>query len=65
MTENAHDLMRRALYEVREVNRAADSAAESMAELLHGRLRHVSHHQLARLKRELRDFNMHTGEWKS
>jgi len=64
MSENAYDLMRRAVEEARQINRAADSCSNTMATLLVGRLRHVNRWQLRRLKRELRAFNMHTGEWK-
>ncbi len=54
-----------------EINRArnileeADQAAEAMAKLLKGRLRHCSSWDLRVLKRELRGFNITTGEWKS
>jgi len=43
--------------------RDADRVASQMAGMLSGRLRHVSPWALAELKRELRDFNMHTKEW--
>ena len=41
----------------------ADSLADDLARLLVGRLRHVSPFVLARLKAELRDFNMQTKRW--
>lgn len=56
--------MRVALQQARAVNTAADNSANAMAELLDGRLAHVSGHRLARLKRQLRDFNIHTQRWK-
>ena len=45
--------------------RRADSEAQRMASLCVGRLRHVGKWTLQRLKRELSQFNAHTGEWKS
>lgn len=56
--------MRRAIDEANDTLRKADMMAERLAECLVGRLRHVSHYELARLKRELSDFNATTGEWK-
>jgi len=57
--ENPFDEMRRA------INNAADNAANSIVDLLDGRLRQVSPYRLAKIKKQLRDFNMHTKEWKS
>ncbi|TKA90363.1 hypothetical protein [Halopseudomonas bauzanensis] len=53
--EQAHDTIRR-----------ADAVAGKMARILKGRLRtaNVSNDVLRSLKKELKDFNMHTGEWK-
>lgn len=62
---NHFDTMRAAMDEARQVQAAADSQANKMANMLRGRLRKVGSYNLAALKRELRDFNMHTGEWKS
>ena len=42
----------------------ADMAADKVASQLVGRLRHVDNETLRALKRELRLFNMNTGEWK-
>ncbi len=64
MSDNAWDAMRRALDEARNTISAADNAADAMAKMLRGRLRHVNSWVLEDLKRELRDFNMHTKEWK-
>lgn len=61
---NAFESMREAMEEARRVNNAADAYANQMAEMLNGRLKCVSSHHLARLKRQLRDFNIHTGKWK-
>ena len=45
----------------------ADSVAGQMAKMIEGRLRkaNVSLSTLVKLKKELRDFNMHTKEWKT
>ena len=42
----------------------ADSVADRMADMLGGRLRKCSGKTLAQLKRELRDFNIQTRQWK-
>lgn len=59
------------LWEIqREINRAkqtirnADDVAGDIAEILPGRLRHVSGSVLAKLKRELRDFDSRSFEWR-
>lgn len=57
--------MRQALRDARETQRAADRVAEQCAEMVAGRLRKVSQHELRKLKRELQDFNATTGQWKS
>lgn len=66
--DNAWDEMKRALAQARAANMAADSHAEDMAILLVGRLRNIKSHSgvraLARLKRELRDFDLRTNIWK-
>lgn len=64
MNENAYDLMRRAVNEANFVNKAANDAADTFAYLAKGRLRYVSHGTLKALKLELRNYNIHTGEWK-
>jgi len=46
------------------LNRAVDNQSNALAELLRGRLRTVASHHLAALKRELQQFNAHTGIWK-
>lgn len=61
---NTFDEMRQALRDARTTMAAADSVANGMAELLVGRLRKVSPVYLEKLKRELRDYNIHTGRWK-
>ena len=63
---NKFDLMREAISEAEHTIRAAESKTEWMADILshNGRLRSVSPSVLRRLKRELANFNMHTGRWK-
>lgn len=53
----------RAIAETREMDRAAGQYANAMAELLRGRLHRVDTSTLRALKRELRGFNMTTGQW--
>lgn len=43
---------------------SADVVVDDIARLLEGRLRRVNASTLRRLKRELRDFDMTTGNWK-
>jgi hypothetical protein len=64
---NKFDEMRGAVAEAKQTLAAADSVAGEMASLLVGRLRcaTVRSWDLKRLKKELRDFNIHTGTWKS
>lgn len=64
MNGNPFDEMRRAVQESKEIMRAADVVAGDAARLIVGRLRHCSSGTLEQLKRELRDFNMQTGQWK-
>lgn len=62
---NVFDEMRTALDEAQARFRAADDAADRIARMLIGRLSKVnSVSALSSLKRELRDFNIHTGKWK-
>jgi hypothetical protein len=62
---NAWDEMRAAMDEAKTRMEVADRCATEMARMLRGRLRRVnSTHELRELKRELRDFDMTTGEWK-
>ena len=56
--------MKREISEAKQVLRNADDVADSIAEILPGRLRHVSGYTLAKLKKELKDFNAHTGQWR-
>lgn len=58
------DDFRQAFNTARNTMNQADSVANEMADMLDGRLRKVSGYRLEKLKRQLRDFNMHTGQWK-
>lgn len=60
---NPFDAMRQAVNEAKQVNRAADEAANAMVDLLQGRLQHVSGYRLKRLKAELKRWNANTGKW--
>lgn len=61
--ENPFDEMRRAVAAAKMVNRACDEQANTMVDLLDGRLRSVSAYRLASLKKQLQTFNAHTGRW--
>ena len=61
--ENAWDRMRAAMAEAERTMAAADEQAATMGRILVGRLRHCSAYTLEQLKRELRKFNIHTGNW--
>lgn len=62
---NNHELLRHAISEAEELNRAADSQCTNLCRLLVGRLRQIqSQSLLSRLKRELEDYNMRTGTWR-
>jgi len=58
--------MKEAVREAEQTLRAADNVADSIAYLLKHRLRSggVSCSALTALKKELANFNMHTGCWK-
>lgn len=61
---NSFDRMTASVREAEHQMRVADMFAGRFAELLVGRLRHVDRVKVLRqLKKELRDFNMTTGEW--
>ena len=61
---NIFDETRYAVNQAKTTLRAADSVANDMAFLLIGRLHHCSPQTLVRLKRELKNFNSQTREWK-
>lgn len=62
--DNPYDEMIAAVRRGREVRRAIQSNANSLAELLDGNLRHVGACRLSSLKAQLRDFDSRTGKWK-
>lgn len=61
---NPFDEVSAAVDQAAALEYACNQNASRMARLLVGRLRHVSEWHLKALKRELRDFNIHTGTWK-
>lgn len=61
---SAWDAVNEALRDARLANLAADQHADAAANLLKDRLRQVSGHHLAKIKRELRGFNLHTHKWR-
>lgn len=64
MSGNQFDAMRAAVRDAEMTLSAADTVACQLAPLLAGRLRNCHSSDLARLKRELKDFNIHTGRWR-
>tara|TARA_S200002703_G_scaffold56809_1_gene49557 strand:+ start:234 stop:422 length:189 start_codon:yes stop_codon:yes gene_type:complete len=58
------DEMKAAMEEARVQMNVADSMANEMARMLKGRCRKVNTWNLKDLKKELKDFNAQTGEWK-
>lgn len=62
--ENPFDEIRHAVQQAKELDRAVASQAGAMATLLVGKLRHCPNYIVEQLKKELREFNIHTGEWK-
>jgi hypothetical protein len=59
-----YDEAKEILNEAMRTESALNNFANRFAEFCVGRLRLVSLGTLIRLKRELRDFNIHTREWK-
>jgi hypothetical protein len=60
--------MRIAVEEAKSVLYRVDVLTENMLRMIAGRLRgnkRISGYILSELKRELRDFNIHTKQWKS
>lgn len=58
------DDFRTAFSQARNTFNQADSVAADMGSMLVGRLHNCSRTTLESLKRELRDYNIHTGSWK-
>jgi hypothetical protein len=63
--DNPFDETRRAVSEAKAILRAVDNVSRDMAHLLVGRLRQCSAYDLAKLKKELANFNAHTSNWNS
>lgn len=62
---NIYDQMNQMVDEAQSTMDAADRVVWKLAKILIGRLRHVpSGWVLRQLKKELADYNMHTGQWK-
>lgn len=61
---NKFDEMRQAVQEAEYTLRAADNVTAQMGRLIQSRLRQCDTSTLEEMKRELRDFNIHTGQWK-
>ncbi len=61
---NKFDEFRDAVKEAEYTLNAADAVAEKMAKLMVGRLHKADVWVLRKLKRELRGFDMVTGQWK-
>jgi len=60
---NIHE-MQQAVRDAKNTLSSADSQAEDMARILIGRLKKVGNsHILSTLKKELRTWNIHTGQW--
>lgn len=62
---NYWDEIHKAIRAHRDAQAAIQVSASSMSALLVGNLRYCSHYTLKKLKEELRDYNIHTGSWKS
>jgi hypothetical protein len=60
---NKADDLKVFLAEARSMNSAVASNSNLMLDLLHNNLKHCGHYRLARLKKELRNFNSVTGKW--
>lgn len=59
------DAPQEVISEHRRFEHAVEDRRNQFAYLLTGRLRSVSPYNLRRLKKELSQFNAHTGRWKS
>jgi hypothetical protein len=57
--------IREAVIQSRQLNRAVEQNAYAMGSLLKGKLRYCSRSDLVAMKKELSEFNMNTGKWKT
>ena len=62
---NMFDEIRRAIDNAEHMLRVVNNQSNDLADLLTGRLRHVSVYRLKKLKRELQQFDANRGAWKS
>lgn len=62
--QNPFDELIAALNQAESVQRVVQDNSNRLARLLTGNLRHVGGYYLRQLKKELADYNMHTGKWK-
>lgn len=60
---NAFDELTAALNQARNVRSAAKTHGNAMLDLLDGNLRGLSPWRLAKIKKQLRAFNIHTERW--
>lgn len=63
MSEPLEEL-KRMMQEQRQFEEAVKDRANTMGAMLVGRLRYLSSWNLKRLKKELANYNIHTGGWK-
>lgn len=56
--------MERAVADAKEIINNANRVYRDMGVILQGNLHHLNSWTLAKLKRELKDFNSHTRQWK-
>lgn len=59
-----HQAVQQMVTEARRLKNASEQYADVMAGLLVGQLKHVSGGTLTQIKKELANYNMHTGRWK-
>jgi hypothetical protein len=62
--DNKFDQLTAALAEARSVRYAVQQHARAMGQLLVGNLNHCNDSDLVKLKKELANYNIHTGKWK-
>lgn len=61
-----HEAVQQMVAEARRLDNASEQYANAMATLLQGKLRKVSDGSvLAKLKKELASYNIHTGRWRA
>lgn len=57
--------MHDAVNDARQTLRKVADVSNKMADMLVGNLRHANDSTAARLKKELADYNIHTGRWRN